>query len=192
MNARGFSAFVVIAAICSSWFAGRLMSADPPKSKPTQDELGKIQRQIADVSLKLAETDLQVLVDANRKLPNTFPRSAVERLQQVVAVAKQRVAQTGKDEDSHASYLALTEAEMNIADADYRTSLQANKQIKNAVPPLELERLRLTAELAMLRHDRAQHASKVPDILLLGWQLDDLREQVRRLGQQVELYRGNE
>ena len=173
-----------------SWMVGRLMSADAKSS----DELAKINSQIAELSLKLAETELQVLVDANEKLANTFPRSAVDRLQQVVNAAKQRAAQTSKENGAnvYSSYVTLTGGEMNAAALDYRTAMAANSQIKDAVPPLELERLRIAAELAKLRNERAQKAADVPDIVLVNWQLEDLRDQVRRLAQQVQLYRGNE
>ena len=193
MRPKFFVTLALFVAISGGWLAGRLMSADPPKSNDA-DQLAKINAQIARAELHLAETELKVLVDANTNLPNTFPRSAVMKLQQIVDAAKKRVEQSGKGDsaDLHSSYIALTAAEMNSAATNYRTALAANKQIKDAVPALELERLHITAELAKLRSDRAQNAGGVSDIVLLGWQLDDLREEVRNISQQVELYRGNE
>lgn len=193
MRCKYFSVIVLIAILCGSWAAGRLFSADPPE-KSSSEDLAKIERQIAGASLKLAEVELQVLVDANQKLANTFPRSAVERSQQALALAKERAAQAGKDDDAdlHTSYVDLTKSEWDVADANYRAAVRANKQIKDAVPRLEVERFRLLAELAKLRYDRAQQAGKLPEIVLLNWQVEDLRNQIRRLVHQVELYRGNE
>lgn len=193
MRPKFYVTLALMVAISGGWFAGHLMSADPPKASDS-DSLAKINAQIARAELHLAETELKVLVDANTKLANTFPRSAVMKLQQVVNAAKKRVEQADKA-DSHtmlASYVALTAAELNSADTNYRTALAANKQIKDAVPALELERLKITAELAKLRNDRAQQAGTASEVSLLSWQLDDLREKVRNISQQVELYRGNE
>lgn len=184
----------IAALLLCAWFTGQRLSADPPVPKTGGDELARLQRQIAETSLKLAENELQVLVDANERLPNTFPKAAVERAQQIVEVAKARAEQVGKDADAdaHASYLGLATAEMNVAETQYKSALAANRQIKNAVAPLELQRLALTATLAKLRHERAKLAGNVPALVLLSWQLEDLREQVRNLSRQVELYRGNE
>lgn len=180
--------------LIGAWLTGQLLSADPAASKTSGEDLAKLQRQIAETSLKLAENELQVLVEANKRLPNTFPKAAVERAQQIVEVAKARAGEVGKDADAdaHANYLGLTAAEMTVAETQYKAALAATQQIKNAVPPLELQRLALTANLTKLRHERAKLAGSVPALVLLSWQLEDLREQVRNLSRQVELYRGNE
>jgi hypothetical protein len=182
----------LVSIISGSWLAGQLLSADPKPN--SSEELNRISGQIAAMSVKLAEVELQVLVDANEKLANTFPRSAVARLRQTVAAAKLQAANATKSDSAslHENYVALTGAEMHAAALEYQTALAANKSVKNAVPPLELERLKIMAELAKLRNERAQQSTGASEMDLLNWQIADLRDHVRRLSQQVELYRGNE
>jgi hypothetical protein len=196
MNVRLLSALLFGAAVCTYWIWGAAVWAEPSQTKAdgSNPQLGKLQRQIAELSLQLAQNELQVLVDANERLPNEFPRTAVEQAQQFVAAARQRVELTKGQQgpNLYSNYVNLAAAELKAAESQYRAAQAATRLVRDAVPPLELERLRLTTELTKTRFERAKLAKEVPEILLLSWQIEDLREQVRRLARQVELYRGNE
>jgi hypothetical protein len=187
----GVAAAIAIAA----WFAGQGMHAETPANSQTSGgDLAKIDLAYNENALKLAETELQILVSANEKLPNMFPKVDVDRARAIVALAKWRLDHVRKNVKvaEYENYLVAAEADAKIAQLSYDTSVAANKRIANAVTPLDLEALRLRAELGKLRVERVRAAKTQPDLVMLRWQIQDLRDQIARLTTEVELYRGNQ
>jgi hypothetical protein len=104
----------------------------------------------AAAELKLANFDLQRALLANRETPQTIVEAEIERLRRSVAAAEKRFTRAKAAWKSASSSAAIEAAEQqhNQAESAYRKALTANSVTPNAVNPLELQRLKLAAELA--------------------------------------------
>ena len=159
---------------------------EPITPKPITAE--DFELRYAEATLKLAEVDLRKIEGANAKVPGTFSPAALEPLRQSVALGHKHVEQArahGKASE-YDSYVAVAEAGWKIASLEYQKASAAQARVGTSVDPNELERLRLTAQVAELRYERALGSSQVPESLRLRWQVEELRDEVLRLRARVE------
>lgn len=77
----------------------------------------------------------------------------VAGLKDEVAVAALKVAEETAKNDIETRYAQAAAA---VAEQEYRKSIQANKRTKDAIPEVEVERLRLSAERARLQIEKAE------------------------------------
>jgi len=82
----------------------------------------------------------------------------VAGLKDEVAAAALRVAEETAKNDIEIRYAQAAAA---VAEQEYRKSLQANKRTKDAIPEVEVERLRLSAERARLQIEKAEMDQEV-------------------------------
>ncbi|HEX4128420.1 MAG TPA: hypothetical protein VHZ24_00145 [Pirellulales bacterium] len=170
-----------------------LAVADPvlPNSAVSGNADSSFALRYAEATLKLAKMDLQKALDVNKLVPNTFSPAAVEPLQQAVDVAQQRYEQVknATGDPLYELYVRSEEGSLRCAQADYNKALAANQRFKGSVMNDELERLRLTVEVARLRYDKARDSSHEAEVSSLQWQVEQLREEVQHLRARVEQLR---
>lgn len=145
----------------------------------------------AEASLRLAKIDLQKAIELNKRVPNTFSPVALQPLEQAVDLAQQWYDDVRKAvaDPLYASYVRGEEAALMIAEAEYQKARAADERFPGTTNPDELERLRLTAEVARLRYTRALDSASEPESARLAWQVEQLREEMIRLRARVEQLR---
>ena len=174
---------------------------EPPKSPPEPDNraaaakgaakastdgesLERLNLRYAATSLKLARLNLDQAQDANRRLARAVPSTEVERLKQLVKLAEVEVRKEMKagQGDQANMNVRTAAANLKVATAEWRSAEEANRSGPGTVQPRELERLRLTAELARLSLAR-ERASGDPKSAAaeLQYQIDQLRSEVEDL-----------
>ena len=172
--------------------AGPTLAKAAPGSKDKETELAAEQQALsvkyAETFLKLSKVSLEKAVDFNRRVPGGFSAAEIDRLQRIVGFAEERLDWVKKaghkqaDANIFTATMALRSAEQN-----YQKAMNANTRVPGAVSPLEVERLRLTVDLAQMSMQKASLAaetsSPVDDV---QWELDQLREDVMQLRSRVE------
>ncbi|MDG2380108.1 MAG: hypothetical protein P8N76_00400 [Pirellulaceae bacterium] len=143
----------------------------------------------ARVYLELSKVELQQVLDANKRVAKSFSPSEVQRrrLQMKVAELQLKALQQSSGRgDAINIHLLQAKERAILAKQVYLQALE-NPQRNLLYSKLELERLRLVAELAQLRVDTW---SNPKDVLALidnvYWQIDLLSDQLANLQQQIE------
>ncbi len=183
---------VVVAAAISGTHvqAQDQQQADRP-STPTSPALMEFQSQYSQLNLKLAQLELQRALDVNRRIPNTFSQAAIAALRQSADLAKLHVEQIQKHtkDPLYGLYIGSEEASMKIAENEYRSALGTNERLQNTYSPDDLERLKLTYEVAKTRWEYARELESQPPLTRIEWQLELMREEMVRLRARVEQLR---
>jgi hypothetical protein len=172
--------------------------ADEPSSLPgseTKDankaardeELQKLNVKYAQIYLQLAKVNLEKAQTLNNRVAGAFSAVEVDRLARLVQLAEERLAgaqHSGKQSDANRQ---SAEAAVNSAETTYKKSVATNERFPGAVSPLEVERQRLTVELAKLALAKANLVGGSSDALAgLQWEVDQLREDMLILRSRVE------
>jgi hypothetical protein len=184
---KRFTIGMVLGCLAGAALVTSVNTAEPqPAKKPgTVDEANIM---YVDAHLALAKADLQKALDANALFANTYPQAAVVYLQRTVEIAQKRSEIVHNPSASrYDAYVALTEGVVHIANDDYQKAQAANQRRPNAVAAPEVERLRLTAEVARLRWERAKLSADQPELTILHWHLQDLTDEVLRLRGRLEM-----
>ncbi len=133
-----------------------------PGSKDREPELAAEQQALnvkyAETFLQLSQVSLQKAMDYNRRVPGGFSEAEVDRLRRIVAFGEERlqwVKNAGRKQADANIFTA--EVSLRSAEQNYQKAMNANTRVPSAVSSLEIERLRLIAELA--RHEHAKSAS---------------------------------
>lgn len=191
---------IILAALCLI-----SQAEEPPKSPPEPDnraaptkgaakgsgdnELERLNVRYAMTALRLARLNLDQALDANRRLARAVPSTEVERLKQLVKLGEDEVRKEMKSGQGDQANMNVRTAAANVkvAAAEWRKAEQANRAVPGTVQPRELERLRLTAELARLALAR-ERASGDPKSAAaeLQYQIDQLRSDVEELRSEVQ------
>lgn len=144
----------------------------------------------ARAAAKLARVALREAQETNRNAPHTFPQTELNRLNQGVQVAEERlkIALDPSARGSHLANLLFAETAIQVAEVDYSKALRANEMVKGTVGATELERLKLTVETARLGLERLQAFGDDPASRLVEaqWEIEQLRDEVLRLRNRVE------
>ena len=153
-----------------------------------QGAAASIDVQIAEAKLKLAETELRRVTEVNRRVARTIPDSTVGWLERNVELAKQQLdlARQG-DQHWHALHIRQMEAALRDAESRVQRAEGMNRRVPRSVDEFDLERLRLKAEIARLNLAKARDPANVksPEAHL-QWQVDQVRDEIGRLKDQVE------
>ena len=162
--------------------------ASSPSGKVTQpapkDAAGEsLEMRYARSRLKLAQANLDRVEQMNRKLDRTVPSSVVSDFKREVGEAELQFQQaTTEKRDGFDIWLRRAENAFRSATTRWQNAQTANKQVKDTIPALDVERFRLRAEVAQLQWERGKAIAMAPREVQLAWQ-------VELLGDEVELLR---
>jgi hypothetical protein len=153
--------------------------------------LNEFHTQYAAMSLQLANLELKRAMDVNRRIPNTFSQAAIAALRQSANIAQLHVDLIEKKakDPLYGLYIGSEEASMKIAQEEYQSALGTNERVRNTYTGEDLDRLRLTYEVAKLRWENARELENQPPITRIEWQIELMREEVVRLRARVEQLR---
>jgi hypothetical protein len=155
-----------------------------PAARPATP--GELNIRYAEVYLELAKVQLQRALDTNKQVPGTFTNVAIEALRQVVTVAEKQLNML-KQSDGRPVNMFLVSAEANAraSAASYNRAKAVNQMSPGAIPMAEIERLRLTAELASINLEKAKSIGSEASQEYVQWQIDQLREDFFQLRNQL-------
>ena len=147
---------------------------------------GELNIRYAEIYLELAKLQLQRALDTNKQVPGTFTNTAVEALRQSVYVAEQQVDMLKKSNGRPVN-MFLVSAEINVraSAATYTRAKAVNQMSPGAIAQAEIERLRLTAELAKINLEKAKSIGNQSSGEYMQWQIDQLREDFFQLRNQL-------
>lgn len=116
-------------------------------------ECAEIDARYADVYRKIAELNLQSALDANRRVPNTVSPAEIDRLRQIVRLAElqSKAADAGESTTDESMTVENDASQVRMTQEALRRTVAANNRAPGVVPRIELDRLRLLAELARLQ-----------------------------------------
>lgn len=168
-----------------------LSVVDAPENaaaKAARDEaVRQLNVKYAQLYLKLAKVNLEKAQSLNNRVAGAFSAVEVDRLTRLVQLAEDRLKSVQKSGKQSEAYRQSAEATVNSAESTYRKSLATNERYPGAVSPLEVERQRLTLELAKLALEKANLIGGSNDALAgLQWEVDQLREDMLILRSRVE------
>jgi len=137
----------------------------------------------ARAQLDLAEANLQRIEQSNKRVARSVPSSVVAEYQRDVQVAKKRLelAAAGHDASEFTVWLQRAESEHKTAESAWRKALAVNRRVPGTFDPLDIERLRLRAEVATLQLERGRKLANASLEAQLRWEVDLLDNQVQRL-----------
>ncbi len=141
-------------------------------------------------NLKLARHDLQLASNANRRIPNMTSKLTMIRLQNQVKYAAKLLEQamTKDVDDLHMAHLQSVENDLDLAERHLKWAKEVSQKHSGSFRDDQLERLRLSAELARLALQRAKSPEATADAIThVQWQIDRMRSEVLSL--QVEFER---
>lgn len=155
----------VILTVAAALLSGVVLGAPDPQPQNATSTLpsGDDSAGISAIDCRLTLIDTAELAsDSNGIIEFIEPEEGdrVERgrivagLRADVAKASYEVARITAANDVEVRY---AEASKELADAELAKSLQANEEFRNAVPEIEVHRLRLAVKKAMLEIENAQH-----------------------------------
>ena len=183
-----FAAVLMLVAATATVGAQESRQASPG-SAAAADELQGLNERYAKTSLRLAQLNLQRAIDANRKIARAVSSTEVERLRQIVNLAEDEVRKemaAGKEQGASMN-VRTASANAKVAIAEWRKAQTANEREPGTVTADEMERLRLTAELAQLGLARERAAGNTQSVVgELEWQIAQLRQEVQDLRAMVE------
>jgi hypothetical protein len=138
----------------------------------------------AELFLKQSQLDLDRALEINRRTPGSFQSTITESLRQTVSIAGDWLAEA-KAESTSPNYNAAVPtavALLKMARDDFARMQAVQRRSPNTVNPIDVERARVSAELAELRVEYAKALDPNSRMDIMNWQVDQLRETV------VELY----
>jgi hypothetical protein len=151
-----------------------------------QDRAQNLDMQYAEVALELSNLELQRAIDINKQVPGTFSKVALEALNQSVMINQEQLANFKRGpKDRKALYLIAAEINAQAAETGYKRGLQINQINPGTFAPAELQRLKLTAELADIGLAKARSVDPRNAADFLQWQMDQLREDLYQLRNRV-------
>jgi hypothetical protein len=147
---------------------------------------GELNVRYAEIYLQMAQLQLQRAIDTNKQVPGTFTNTAVEALRQSVFVAEKQLEML-KNSNGQPVNMFLVSAEVNARSslAGYNRAKAVNQMSPGAIPPVEIERLRLTAELASINLEKVKSIGNESSQAFVQWQIDQLREEFFQLRNQL-------
>jgi hypothetical protein len=167
---------LLLAALC---LLGQLQQTAPtPDTVSESAEVGYARAQ-----LQLAEANLTRVQQSNKRVQRSVPASIVAEYQREVEVAKKRLEQAtaGKSASAFQVWLQRAQAEQDTANTVWKNAIAVNSRDPGAFDALDVERLRLRAEVAKLQLQRGQKLVDASREDQLQWEADLLDNQLQRL-----------
>jgi len=137
----------------------------------------------ARAQVQLAQANLDRAEQSNKRVAGLVPGSVVAEYQHDAEVAKRRLAQAaaGGAASDFQVWLQRAEAERSAAKTTWENATAVNGRVAGTYAPLDIERLRLRAEVAKLQVERGQSLVDASRETQLQWEIDLLDNQVQRL-----------
>ena len=167
--------------------------ADDPLEELAQRRAEIDARYAEEIYLKIAELNLRSALDANTRLPNTVAPAEVDRLRQIVRLAKVQSKAADSEEGSSDESMTIENdnSQVTMAQEALRRTIAASNRAPGVVPRIELDRLRLLTELGRLQlaKDRIAAEEKKASgelrkrFMQLEKQVKDLQAAVERLSE---------
>jgi len=157
-------------------------SSDQPQD--LQVMLRNLDVQSAELSLRLYELDLQKIDDMNRKMAGLYSNAEVDRFRANVEMAKQRVAAARERSEGKPgnAIVGVGQTLLQSAQNVYERDMAANRQLSSAIKPVDVERDRVSVEMAKVNLEKAKVVDQLDSpIAIVNWELDVLRDEVRQL-----------
>jgi len=141
----------------------------------------------ARAQLELADANLSRVRESNKKVAGAVPRNVVAEFQYDVEVAKARLerARGGGAGKEFQVWLQRAESERRAAEDRWKSAVAANERVPGTVGALDVERLRLRAEVATLQLERGRSLVGASREAQLEWEVELLDNQVQRLKEEA-------
>ena len=160
----------------------------PPRASDNADDLDATLRRLdvqsAELSLRLYELDLQKIDDINKQMAGLYSKAEVDRFRANVEMAKQRVAAARERADGKRGVAIIGVGQIILQNAQetYERDMAANRQLSTAFKPVDIERDRVSVEMAKVNLAKAKLVDQLDSpIAIVNWELDVLRDEVRQL-----------
>jgi hypothetical protein len=201
MNRRRLAVVASVLALGSvlGYRAGSSASA-APDSKPAPEKKqaaeGKqasdnkqdsLDVRIARAQLSLAEATLRKAQDQNRRVGETISGGLLAQFTDAVQVARAQLeaAESASGGDSLAAWIRRAESSVREAENRWKRAAEVNRLSAGTVAAIDVERLRLTVEIAKLQVERGKALADASTEAKLHWQVDVLNDEVARLKSQT-------
>jgi hypothetical protein len=140
----------------------------------------------AQAHVQLAEANLARVARANQRVANAVAGVVVSAYEEDMAVAKLRLqAAQGEVKDPFEVWLRVAEAAAKSAERQWKASLAANSRAAGTIHPLDVDRLRLRAEVTQLNLERGRMLVEAPAEARVQWQHELLYDELQRLDEEV-------
>ena len=153
-------------------------------SENLEATLRRLDVQSAELSLRLYELDLQKIDDINKQMAGLYSNAEVDRFRANVEMAKQRVkaARERADGKRGNAIIGVGTTILQNAQDTYKRDMAANRQLSTAIKPVDVERDRISVEMAEVNLEKAKLVDQLDSpIAVVNWELDVLRDEVRQL-----------
>jgi hypothetical protein len=165
---------------------GKAAGDKGPSKESGQDSFAM---RYAKLQLRLAELTLQKAREMNRRMPQTLAPGMVEQFSDDVDFAKKQVeyATQHGEVDSFNVWIHQAEIDVRIQESRLKRIQNAARISKEAAQPIDIERVRLSVDIAKLRAERGRSLVSASPDERLRWQMEMISEQMRRLDNMVTL-----
>ena len=158
---------------------------DVPASEPPEaaSAAKNLELEYARAKLQLAQTNLKRVERMNRRMARTVPANVVAEFQYAVEEANVQVRQAASAAtgDEFGVWLRRAESESQATDTRWKSAVAGNRRVQGTFDALDVERLRLGAEVARLQWERGQSLVGAPREVQLEWQVELLNNRIDRL-----------
>ena len=198
MNLRRLAVVASVLTIGSvlGYRAGSTASAAPEaKSGSAKSEDAKSQNAKSDsvdvryarAQLQLAEATLRKAQDQNRRVGETISAGLLAQFTDAVQVARAQLAaaENPGGADSLAAWIRRAESGVREAENRWKRAQEVNRLSAGTVAAIDVERLRLTVEIAKLQVERGKSLASASNEAKLNWQVDVLNDDIARLKSQT-------
>ena len=188
---RAIMALLFVALVTPAAFAAETADDERPRAGPAPLYFSKVYEDYAEASVALAEVELRIARESNRRVPHVFSEVDLERRAMNLAVANDRlnVARTTSEVGTTVPLFIQQAREKAATTARvYERAREMQQLYGPSVSELVLERHRLAANVARLRlkvWEDPHHLLSLVD--RMQWQIDRLSDEVVDLHKQVEM-----
>jgi hypothetical protein len=164
----------------------QLRADEPPAPEGGAKRSESLEVRYARAQLELAQANLKRAESKNQRVANAVSSNVVGQYRQDVEVARSQFddAQQGSRK-SFDVWLRAAEANWKAADVVWRSAADANKRMAGTVDELDVERLRLRAELYRIDLERGQALVDQPREAQLEWRVSVMSDEMERLKEAV-------
>jgi len=185
--------FVAIGLLGTAAFAAQELSGqdttlqDPSQQKSKSgteqsEQANDLDVRYARLTLALSQLELQRAQQINKQVPGTFTRTSLSAFEQSVIINEEQVKMlTQKGGKRIPMFLIAAEANAKAAQQQLQRVMAINQLNPGTITPIEIDRSRLTAELANVGLEKARSIKPQNEAQFLQWQVDQLREDLYQL-----------
>jgi hypothetical protein len=184
-NLRRFVLVIGMVGLCGV-LAYRAWSAEPKGGDAKEESFGT---RYARLRLRMAEVALDKAKQMNQKVPGTLPADLMSQFSQDVSVAKVQLQNSTRADggDLLLGWIARAEMTLNDAKMKLNSATRTEQRTPGTYEPIDIERLRLSAELAQLQLDRGKSLIDASADAKLQWIVDMVDDELLRLKKQSAL-----